>query len=79
MVPSGTAVFDPGIGRDVSAFLAARHPVCPIIIHTTNTLARPGMIDELEVGGWRVSHVSPYEDVLWVRDVWADAVGAALS
>ena len=69
------AVFDPGIGRDVSDYLATREPCCPIITHTTNTDARPGMISTLEDAEWKVSYVSPYSDVLWVREVWADEVG----
>ncbi|MFK7768822.1 MAG: cyclic-phosphate processing receiver domain-containing protein [Mariniblastus sp.] len=48
-------VFDPGIGRDVTEFLSTREAVCPIIIHTTNTIARPGMIFILEDAGWSVS------------------------
>ena len=72
------AAFDPGIGRDVSDYLCSRDPVCPIIIHTTNTDARPGMIFTLEDAGWIVSYVSPYSDVLWVREVWADEVGNVL-
>ena len=72
-------VFDPGTGRDVANNLAACFPVCPIIIHTTNTDARPGMIFALEDAGWAVSYVSPYEDVRWIREVWADAVRDVLS
>ncbi len=72
-------VFDPGIGRDVANYLATREPVCPVIIHTTNTDARPGMIFVLEDAGWAVSYVSPYEDVLWIREVWADAIGEVLA
>ena len=73
------ADFDPGIGRDVSDYLASRDPICPVIIHTTNTDARPGMIFGLEDAGWIVSYVSPYSDVLWVREVWADEVRSVLS
>ena len=73
------AVFDPGIGRDVADYLATREPVCPVIIHTTNTLARPGMILALEDAGWDTSYVSPYDDVRWVREMWANAVRDALS
>ena len=73
------ADFDPGIGRHVSDYLASRQPICPIIIHTTNTFARPGMIFELEGSGWDVSYVSPYSDVLGVREVWADEVANVLS
>lgn len=67
-------VFDPGIGRDVANYLATQIPVCPIIIHTTNTIARPGMIQALEDAEWIVSYVSPYADTLWIREVWKDEV-----
>ncbi|QDU96244.1 cyclic-phosphate processing receiver domain-containing protein [Lignipirellula cremea] len=66
--------FDPGIGRDVADFLAKCKPVCPIVIHTTNTEARPGMIAVLEEAGWQVAYVSPYEDLLWVCEIWASEV-----
>ena len=72
-------IFDLGIGRDVADYLASRDPVCPIILHTTHTHARPGMIFTLERSGWVVSHVSPYSDVLWGREVWADEVRSVLS
>ena len=71
-------VFDPGIGRDVVDHLATREPVCPVIIHTTNLEARPGMIDTLQTSGWTVSYVSPYEDDLWIREVWITEVVLAL-
>ena len=71
-------VFDPGIGRDVADYLASREPVCPVIIHTTNTVARPGMILALEDAAWSVSFVSPYDDVLWIREVWIDEVQRVL-
>jgi CheY-like chemotaxis protein len=71
--------FDPGTGRDVADCLAAEKTVCPIIIHTTNNEARPGMILAMEDAGWNVSYVSPYANLLWVREVWSEAVEAALS
>jgi hypothetical protein len=40
--------FDPGTGRDVAAYLATRKPVCPIVIHTTNSLAAPGTASSYE-------------------------------
>lgn len=67
-------LFDPGIGRDVADYLATQKPACPIVIHTTNTQARPGMIFVLEEAGWSVSYVSPYEDLLWVKEEWANSV-----
>jgi hypothetical protein len=72
-------VFDPGIGRHVADYLSAQQPVCPVIIHTTNVYARPGMIQVLEDAGWLVEYVAPYGDVLWIGEVWADSVGNALS
>jgi len=36
-------VFDPGIGQDVVNYLSTQKPICPVIIHTSNYLAAPGM------------------------------------
>lgn len=72
-------VFDPGIGRDVADYLATRNPVCPIIIHTTNTIARPGMIRVLEEAQWIVTYVSPYSDVKWIGEVWIQEVIGTMS
>ena len=36
-------VFDPGTGRDVVDYLTTRKPHCPILIHTSNSMAAPGM------------------------------------
>jgi hypothetical protein len=71
--------FDPGTGRDVVDYLAARKPVCPIIIHTTNSLAVPGMTMTLEDAGWSWLRVVPYNDLEWVRADWIGRVAAALS
>ncbi len=70
--------FDPGTGRDAANFIAEHSPSCPIIIHTTNTLARPGMMMVLEDAGWNVSYVAPYSDLLWIDEVWREAVAAVL-
>ena len=67
-------VFDPGIGRDVADFLAECVPVCPIVIHTTNYIAAPGMLSVLEAAGWNVSRVVPYSDLQWLHEAWADKV-----
>jgi len=60
-------VFDPGTGRDVADYLATRRPTCPVLIHTTNSLAAPGMAMALEAAGWKHSRVLPYNDLEWVR------------
>ena len=72
-------VFDPGIGRDVVDYLATRKPTCHIIIHTTNTDAAPGMEFALRDASWSCSRVVPYEDVLWIREVWIDEVITVLA
>ncbi|NUQ63180.1 MAG: hypothetical protein HUU20_11940 [Pirellulales bacterium] len=62
--------FDPGIGRDVADYLATRKPVCPVLIHTTNNLAAPGMAMVLDDSGWRCSRVVPYAGLDWIGEVW---------
>jgi hypothetical protein len=71
-------VFDPGIGRDVVDYLATRSPVCPVIIHTTNTLAAPGMELALTDAGWSLSRVVPYNDLEWISGEWIESVHRAL-
>lgn len=71
-------VFDPGTGRDVADFLATRPASCPVVIHTTNSLAAPGMVRVLGESGWTVTRVVPYEDTQWIGEDWIEAVAAAL-
>lgn len=66
--------FDPGIGRDVVDYLATCEPCCPVVVHTTNSEAAPGMLTALRESGWTAAQVVPYEDVLWIREVWIDEV-----
>jgi hypothetical protein len=72
-------VFDPGTGRDVADYLATRKPCCPVVIHTTNSLAAPGMTMTLEDAGWSWARVVPYNDLEWVRADWVDYVLKALA
>lgn len=65
---------DPGCGRDVADFLATRTPGATIIVHTSNPLAAPGMMWELEHAGWTVERVVPFSDLEWVARAWAPAV-----
>jgi len=69
---------DPGEGRDVGRYLVTQAPVCPIIIHSTNTQAAFAMEAELTDAGWRVERVTPYGDLAWVDREWYWAVQAAL-
>jgi hypothetical protein len=71
-------VFDPGTGRDVADFLAKRMPQCFVLIHTTNTLAAPGMELALGDAGWSCSRIVPYNDLEWIESAWIPAVKNAL-
>jgi hypothetical protein len=71
--------FDPGTGRDVVDYLATRTPICPVLIHTTNSLAVPGMAMMLDDSGWVHSRVIPHDDLEWIGEDWMPAVKEALS
>ena len=69
---------DPGTGRDVADYLGSRQPVCPVLIHTSNVMAAPGMMMVLEDAGWTCSRLSPFNDLEWVQAAWIDDVRKAL-
>jgi hypothetical protein len=71
-------IFDPGIGRDVVNFLASRTPSCPVVIHSTNSMAVTGMQMALDDAGWRHFRVVPYCDLEWVREAWIVEVAKIL-
>jgi hypothetical protein len=73
------ATLDPGTGRDAVDFLSTKMPSCPVIVHTTNYLAAPGMMRVLEESGWTASRVSPYGDLDWIGEVWIDEARRALA
>jgi hypothetical protein len=62
--------FEPGSGRDVADFLAGCPPSCPVVIHTSNYLAAPGMLQVLEASGWGVERVVPFDDLTWLTQSW---------
>ncbi len=74
----GENVFDPGTGRDVADFMATCPPICPVVIHTTNSMAAPGMEMVLCDAGWPCSRVIPYEDTRWISESWIGAIHTAL-
>lgn len=71
---NGDIVFDPGVGRDVADYLAAHSACCPVLIHTTNSLAAPGMRRVLEESGWPIARVIPHDDLEWITTDWQDEV-----
>jgi len=72
-------VCDPGTGRDVADYLATRTPVCPVLVHTTNSLAAPGMAMVLDESGWKNARVVPYNDLEWIERAWVYEVKEALA
>lgn len=66
--------FDPGCGRDVVDWLEPRDPICPVITHTSNPLAAPGMQLTLQLAGWASERVVPFSDLEWVTAAWVPAV-----
>ena len=62
--------FDPGTGRDVANYLAGKKPVCPVVIHSTNSSAAVGMEMVLQQGGWKTYRVIPGDDLDWIATAW---------
>src|SRR2546423_12419540 len=69
---------DPGTGREVADYLAAKEPVCPVIIHTTNAPAAAGMELVLHDAGWQTRRVVPFGDMEWIETHWFPAVRRAI-
>ena len=60
---------DPGTGQDVAEFLSLHAPLCPVILHTSNSDGRMSMHNELRAGGWTVATVPPRE-AHWIQASW---------
>jgi hypothetical protein len=62
-----------GTGREVADFLATYPCVCPVIVHSSNSHAVPGMIRELREARWVCSAVTPCDGISWIAgDWWAE-------
>ena len=70
--------FEPGIGRDVVDFLAECEPVCPVVIHSSNSPAAQGMQFCLEAAGWSVTRVFPFDGMQWIERDWLPEIGRIL-
>jgi CheY-like chemotaxis protein len=69
---------DPGSGRDVADFLAGQPPHCPVVIHTSNSLAAVGMEAVLKESRWKTYRVLPCGDLDWIGTEWFRTVRRAL-
>jgi len=77
LLPDGRTI-DPGTGCNVAEYLAARKPVCPVIIHTTNSIAGDMMVQTLRHAGWKTSRVVPFDDMEWIKSEWFFKVRRAI-
>jgi ADP-ribosylglycohydrolase len=67
--PAPGVTEDPGTGLDVAKFLAECRPVCPVIIHSTNTDRSWSMHNELRFADWIVDKVGPIGSD-WIEKLW---------
>src|SRR6266481_10006123 len=67
-MPGVTA--DPGTGVDVARFLGDFMPVCPVLIHSSNTDRVYSMHNELRFAGWMVDRVGPL-GTDWIETSWS--------
>jgi len=61
---------DPGTGRIIADLLAEKDPVCPVIVHSTNTDAAWGMFNALASGRWTVELVHHTNQAEWIAALW---------
>jgi hypothetical protein len=64
-----TSDADPGTGWDVVKYLVTQHPVCPVIVHTSNSDRASWMLGELELEGWEYHRLPPLGDD-WIEHDW---------
>lgn len=71
--PLPGATIDPGTGVDVARFLGDFMPVCPVVIHSSNTDRVYSMHNELRFAGWMVDRVGPL-GTDWIETSWLKRV-----
>jgi hypothetical protein len=54
----------------IANLLSKRDPVCPLILHSTNTDAAWGMFNELTSAKWHVELVHHLNQPSWIEDLW---------
>lgn len=69
---------DPGTGRDVANFLAARRPTCPVVIHSSNTFGALGMKGVLDERHWPTHVITPFDDTAWIAEAWFPTMRRAI-
>ena len=67
--PAPGVTVDPGTGLDVAKFLADFIPVCPVLLHSSNTDRVYSMHNEFRFAGWSVDRVGPL-GAGWIAVSW---------
>ena len=68
-------------GRNVVDYLIAQPSdsfKMPVLIHTTNDVARTAMVNSLHTHGWPVLAVVPGDDISWIGKAWYSELKAAI-
>ncbi len=68
--PQPGVAADPGTGLDVTKYLCDFQPVCPVLIHSSNTDRVYSMHNELRFAHWIVDRVGPLGDD-WIQTTWS--------
>lgn len=76
--PGPGATADPGTGLDVAKFLADFMPVCPVLLHSSNTDRVYSMHNEFRFAGWTTDRVGPIGNG-WVATSWLPRARELLS
>jgi hypothetical protein len=63
---------DPGDELQAAKWLAARSPICPVIIHTSNTRRGDAMEGEFQLARWTCLRILPIGDD-WIEVDWYHA------
>src|SRR5882724_7945762 len=75
--PQPGVTTDPGTGLDVANYLADFLPVCPVLIHSSNTDRVYSMSNEFRFAGWVVDRVGPL-GTGWIETTWLRRAGELL-
>jgi ADP-ribosylglycohydrolase len=71
--PAPGVAADPGCGVDMARFLGDFMPVCPVVIHSSNTDRVYSMDNELRFAGWKTDRVGPF-GTDWIETSWLKRV-----
>ncbi len=76
--PVSESAGDPGTGREVAEFLGDFPPVCPVLLHSSNTDRVYSMQNDLRFAGWNVDRVGPLGSD-WILTTWLRHAGELIA